>query len=59
MDVCEIVRETEGKDLPHHVPAGLEHREDRDCTVTIGNHHLRTSDIPGDFEIRQLTGEYR
>ena len=30
-----------------------------DCIVEIGNDLLKNADIPHDFEIRQLTGQYR
>ncbi|WP_331519785.1 MULTISPECIES: hypothetical protein [unclassified Methanoculleus] len=30
-----------------------------DCIVEIGNNRLKDADIPRDFEIRQLTGQYR
>lgn len=30
-----------------------------DCIIEIGNSHLPDADIPSDFEIRQLTGQYR
>ncbi len=30
-----------------------------DCVVEIGNNRLKDADIPHDFEIRQLTGQYR
>ncbi|NLA38147.1 MAG: SIS domain-containing protein [Methanomicrobiales archaeon] len=30
-----------------------------DCIIEIGNSHLPNEDIPSDFEIRQLTGQYR
>ncbi len=30
-----------------------------DCIIEIGNNHLTDADIPSDFEIRQLTGQYR
>ena len=30
-----------------------------DCIIEIGTYHLTSTDIPSDFEIRQLTGQYR
>ncbi|MDN7025368.1 SIS domain-containing protein [Methanoculleus sp. FWC-SCC1] len=30
-----------------------------DTVVTLGENHLRRPDVPHDFEVRQLTGQYR
>ena len=59
MDVCETAREIGGKICL--VTSTPDSRIGRmaDCIVEIGNNRFKDTDIPSDFEIRQLTGQYR
>jgi 6-phospho-3-hexuloisomerase len=59
VDACETAREIGGKICL--VTSTPDSRIGRmaDCIVEIGNDLLKNADIPHDFEIRQLTGQYR
>lgn len=59
VDACETAREIGGEICL--VTATTDSRIGRmaDCIVEIGNNRLKDADIPRDFEIRQLTGQYR
>lgn len=59
VDACETAREIGGKICL--VTSTTDSRIGRmaDCIVEIGNNRLKDADIPQDFEIRQLTGQYR
>ena len=59
VDVCETAREIGGRislvtSTPDSSIGGM-----ADCIVEIGNNRLKDADLPRDFEIRQLTGQYR
>ncbi len=59
VDACETAREIGGKIcLVTSTPDSHIGRM-ADCIVEIGNDLLKNADIPHDFEIRQLTGQYR
>ena len=59
VDACETAREIGGKIcLVTSTPDSHIGRM-ADCIVEIGNDLLKDADIPHDFEIRQLTGQYR
>lgn len=59
VDACETAREIGGKVCL--ITSTTDSRIGRmaDCIVEIGNNRLIDADIPQDFEIRQLTGQYR
>jgi 6-phospho-3-hexuloisomerase len=59
VDACETARDIGGKIcLVTSMPDSHIGRM-ADCIVEIGNDLLKNADIPHDFEIRQLTGQYR
>lgn len=59
VDVCETARGIGGKIcLVTATPVSHIGRM-ADCIVEIGNNRFKDTDIPRDFEIRQLTGQYR
>ncbi|ABN56639.1 MULTISPECIES: 6-phospho-3-hexuloisomerase [Methanoculleus] len=59
VDACETAREIGGTIcLVTSTPESHIGRM-ADCIVEIGNNRLKDADIPRDFEIRQLTGQYR
>ncbi|MCK9298816.1 SIS domain-containing protein [Methanoculleus sp. YWC-01] len=59
VDACETAREIGGKIcLVTSTPDSHIGRM-ADCIVEIGNNRLKDTNIPRDFEIRQLTGQYR
>ncbi|HOI13521.1 MAG TPA: SIS domain-containing protein [Methanoculleus sp.] len=59
VDACETAREIGGKIcLVTSTPDSHIGRM-ADCIVEIGNDRLKDTGIPRDFEIRQLTGQYR
>jgi len=59
VDACETGREIGGRIcLVTSTPDSHIGRM-ADCIVEIGNNRLKDADIPRDFEIRQLTGQYR
>ena len=59
VDACETAREIRGKIclITSTPDSHIGHMAD--CIVELGNIHLKDADIPSDFEIRQLTGQYR
>ncbi|MFA7198969.1 MAG: 6-phospho-3-hexuloisomerase [Methanoculleus sp.] len=59
VDACETAREIGGRIcLITSTPASHIGRM-ADCIVEIGSNPLKDADLPRDFEIRQLTGQYR
>jgi len=59
MDVCETAREIGGKICLITSTPNSHIGRMADCIVEIGNNPHKDADIPRDFEIRQLTGQYR
>ena len=59
VDACETAREIGGKICLVTSTADSRIGRMADCIVEIGNNRLKDADIPQDFEIRQLTGQYR
>jgi 6-phospho-3-hexuloisomerase len=59
VDVCETAREIGGTICLVTATPDSHIGRMADCIVEIGNHRLRDADVPRDFEIRQLTGQYR
>jgi len=59
VDACETAREIGGKICLVTSTADSRIGRMADCVVEIGNNQLKDADIPHDFEIRQLTGQYR
>ncbi|MCT8338243.1 SIS domain-containing protein [Methanoculleus sp. Afa-1] len=59
VDACETAREIGGKICLVTSTADSRIGRMADCVVEIGNNRLKDADIPQDFEIRQLTGQYR
>lgn len=59
IDVCEIAREIGGTVCLITSTSDSHLGRLADRIVEIGNPHARDTDIPQDFEIRQLTGQYR
>jgi 6-phospho-3-hexuloisomerase len=59
VDACETAREIGGKIcLITSTPDSYIGRM-ADCIIEIGSERFKNTDIPHDFEIRQLTGQYR
>lgn len=59
VDVCETAREIGGRICLITSSPNSHIGRMADCIVEIGNNRLKDTDIPSDFEIRQLTGQYR
>lgn len=59
VDACETAREIGGKICLITSTPDSHIGRMADCIVEIGNNRLKDTDIPSDFEIRQLTGQYR
>ncbi|WP_292405594.1 MULTISPECIES: 6-phospho-3-hexuloisomerase [unclassified Methanoculleus] len=59
VDVCETAREIGGRICLITSSPNSHIGRMADCIVEIGNNQLKDADIPQDFEIRQLTGQYR
>ncbi|KLK89314.1 6-phospho 3-hexuloisomerase [Methanoculleus sediminis] len=59
VDACETAREIGGTICLVTSTADSHIGRMADCIVEIGNNRLKDADIPRDFEIRQLTGQYR
>ena len=59
VDACETAREIGGKICLITSTPDSHIGRIADCIVEIGNDPLKDTDIPRDFEIRQLTGQYR
>jgi len=59
MDVCETAREIGGKICLITSTPNSHIGRMADCIVEIGNNPHKDPDIPRDYEIRQLTGQYR
>ncbi|MDD2473806.1 MULTISPECIES: 6-phospho-3-hexuloisomerase [unclassified Methanoculleus] len=59
VDVCETAREIGGRICLITSSPNSHIGRMADCIVEIGNNQFKDADIPQDFEIRQLTGQYR
>ena len=59
VDACETAREIGGTICLITATPDSPIGRMSDCIIEIGNSHLPNADIPIDFEIRQLTGQYR
>lgn len=59
VDACETAREIGGKICLVTLTPDSHIGRMADCIVEIGNDLLKDADVPHDFEIRQLTGQYR
>jgi 6-phospho-3-hexuloisomerase len=59
VDACETAREIGGTICLITATPDSPIGRMSDCIIEIGNSHLPNADIPSDFEIRQLTGQYR
>jgi 6-phospho-3-hexuloisomerase len=59
VDACETAREIGGRICLVTSTPDSHIGSMADCIVEIGNNRLKDADIPRDFEIRQLTGQYR
>jgi len=59
VDACETAREIGGKICLITSTSDSHIGRMADCIVEIGNDRLKDTDLPRDFEIRQLTGQYR
>ena len=59
VDACETAREIGGRICLITSTPDSHIGRMADCIIEIGNNPFQDADIPRDFEIRQLTGQYR
>jgi 6-phospho-3-hexuloisomerase len=59
VDACETARDIGGTICLITSTPDSRIGQMADCIIEIGNSHLTDTDIPSDFEIRQITGQYR
>ncbi len=58
VETCEIARDLGGRIACITATPDSSIGRIADATVTLGNHDLLRPDVPTDFEVRQLTGQY-
>jgi len=59
VDYCEMVREIGGRICLITATPTSRIGQIADCTVNLGDHAPRIGGMPGRYEVRQLTGQYR